>query len=91
MPILARGANPNAQDARGWTALRHVVSSASESSDAFALFVLLEAGADPTIADNEGSSPLPMILQQREFQQYDRYRDVLSRAMKAANQTAPDA
>jgi hypothetical protein len=48
--LIAKGANVNAQDQRGWTALMHV-SMQGQATEAKAL---LAAGADPNMKDHEG-------------------------------------
>jgi len=54
--LLARGASPNAPDARGWTALHQAVSRGNERM----LRALLEAGGDPRRKDAEGITPFEM-------------------------------
>jgi len=56
--LLARGASPNAADARGWTALHQAVSRGNERM----LRALLEAGGDPRGKDAEGVTPFEMAV-----------------------------
>jgi len=50
MQMIAKGANVNAQDQRGWTALMH----ASMKGQTNETRLLLAAGADPNLRDREG-------------------------------------
>jgi ankyrin repeat protein len=50
--LLAKGANPNAQDASGMTPLHHAVDSAAEKvGDCSLVRWLLIYGANPLLAD----------------------------------------
>jgi hypothetical protein len=55
--LLEHGADPNAQDCEGKTALLN----AADNSYAEQAEILLNAGADPNLADNEGRTPLMAI------------------------------
>ena len=55
--LLANGANPDARDSKGRTALMHAVLVSSEMVNA-----LLEGGADPNIKDNKGRTALGMAV-----------------------------
>jgi len=55
--LLAAGANPNAQDAKGWTPLRHLLRKTGEKAQLKAaplVRLLVERGADPSIRDAKG-------------------------------------
>jgi ankyrin repeat protein len=53
--LLEHGANPNIQDYKyGWTPLHFAVKNCHVD----VARVLLDYGADPTIRDNEGRTPL---------------------------------
>jgi cytohesin len=52
--MLKHGANPNAKDDNGWTPLHR----AAYCGHVEIVMILLERGADPLIADNEGNIPL---------------------------------
>lgn len=52
--LLSRGANPNARDAEGATALIH----ATIADSAAAVRLLLEYGANPNLRDTKGMSPV---------------------------------
>ena len=53
--LLDGGADPNARDADGWTALHHATAFAGDPAVTKAL---LEDGADPSARDDEGLEPL---------------------------------
>lgn len=55
--LLEFGANPNACNPEGFTAL-HSVASAKEQHSAACAFVLLQFGADPIAASKNGRTPL---------------------------------
>lgn len=56
--LIKAGADPNAQDLRGWTPLHYVAASQCIEANLDALRYLIQAGADPTIMDKEGRAPL---------------------------------
>src|SRR5690606_28453558 len=56
--LIAGDADVNARDAEGRTALAQTALAGS-TGDAAVAGVLLDAGADPTIADGAGRTPLP--------------------------------
>ena len=58
--LLEAGANPNAQDALGWTPLRHLLrknSAKTRDKSLSMLKLLLAHGADPSICDTQGLTP----------------------------------
>jgi hypothetical protein len=57
--LLARGANPNLPDPRGWTAVHQAVSRGNVRG----LSDLLEAGGDPLARDREGRTPRDLAAQ----------------------------
>ncbi|MDX5436223.1 MAG: ankyrin repeat domain-containing protein [Pontibacter sp.] len=67
--LLASGADVNAQDAQGKTALHYVVSSSRIRSESYELEqvqlldTLLTAGANPNIKDKDGNTVLAQALQ----------------------------
>lgn len=59
--LIRRGANLDWRDWMGKTALYHAV----EEGDASVAKIILEAGADPNIADSGGTRPLSVAARQR--------------------------
>jgi len=58
--LLDAGADVNAQDAQGWTALRHLLRKTGAKAQAKSLpavKALIERGADPSIRDAKGRTP----------------------------------
>lgn len=56
--LLAQGADPNRQQEGGWTALH----AAAQSGDPELVALLLEHGADRTLANDAGQTPLDLAL-----------------------------
>jgi hypothetical protein len=55
--LLAAGANPNAQDAKGWTPIRHALRKRGAKAQKIAhqaIAALVAAGADPSLRDKSG-------------------------------------
>ncbi|MBK4216092.1 ankyrin repeat domain-containing protein [Paracoccus caeni] len=59
--LIAKGADPEARDIRGWTPLIMQVSSQENGPDVVA--ALLEAGADPEAVGKDGKTALDMALE----------------------------
>src|SRR5258706_13688958 len=59
LALLDAGANVNARDERGWTALHFAVNA-----DKRAAALLLAAGADPNAVANDGRTPLHQTAEQ---------------------------
>lgn len=58
--LLRANANPNLQDANGWTALHHLAISPIERQKAL-LLQLIAAGADPTIRNKDGKFAIQLM------------------------------
>ena len=71
--LLKAGADVNAKDAKGMTALH---TAAAFNPFPALLEVLLKAGADPRAINNEGQTPHAVA-----HPQYRKERDILSKAM----------
>jgi hypothetical protein len=57
--LLAAGANPDAQDAKGWTPIRHALrmrGKKAQESARQAIVMLTGAGANPALADQKGQT-----------------------------------
>ena len=62
--LLEAGADPNAVDAQGNTAMHHALSAESPTTLRHwsAVMVLGHAGADPTVANHVGKTPLDLAM-----------------------------
>jgi ankyrin repeat protein len=66
--LLRHGANVNFQNSKGLTALHLLLK---KNSDRKYIRMLLRHGADPTIRDREGRSPVDMVANRRDKTYFD--------------------
>ena len=68
--LLAQGANPNAQDNHGWTALRFAVNS----DEPEIVRLLVGSGADPSMQDKFGTSPVHAAMTVKSARAFEALR-----------------
>jgi ankyrin repeat protein len=85
--LLAAGANPNAVDGDGLTPLWHLLQSGARADRATIARLLLDAGADPSVADAKGRTLRDTVVADRTRPRAE--RAALIELLSASRETQP--